>query len=513
MRLPSMIDTKVYTMRHSRIRRIGLGFWLVCVLLLSFPVGAWAHPLGNFTINRYSRLTVDAGGVQLFYVLDMAEIPAHQERNAIDTNHDDLISEAEQAAYLTRQLALLQENIHLTVNGAPVRWTLAEHTLTFPPGQADLPTVRLTVQWTSALPATTAPVQAEYRDDNYADRIGWREVVVQAASGTTLIESSAPAQDLSNELRAYPSDLLQRPSDVNRASFQFQPGAVELTNGVAPVRAAQGANSSAAIRSAADPFGNLIAIPTLGPATVLLALLAAFGWGAVHALTPGHGKTVVAAYLVGSRGTVRHALFLGLTTTITHTAGVFILGLITLFAARYILPEMLFPWLSLISGLLVVSIGFSLAWGRLRSALGWANADHDHTHEHTAGSLHDHSAGHSHSHLPADNKPLSWRALLMLGISGGLLPCPAALVVMLGAIALQRVGFGLLLIIAFSLGLASVLTAIGILLVHAGRLFERVPQGGRLLRLMPVASALVITLIGLGISWQALLQTGLFAAG
>jgi len=513
MRLPSMLVTKVYTRRHSRTRRIGLGLCLLCVLLFSFPIGAWAHPLGNFTINRYSRLAVAADEVQLFYVIDMAEIPAHQERTAIDTNHDDLISQAEQAAYLTQQLALLAENIYLTVNNAPLTWTLVNHELTFPPGQANLPTVRLTVEWTAPLPETDAPLQADYRDDNYADRIGWREVVVQAAASATLLASNVPAQDLSDELRAYPSDLLQRPSDVNSASFQFQRGVVAPTNGTAPVSAAQGAHSASALRSAADPFGNLIAIPTLGPSAVLLALLAAFGWGAVHALTPGHGKTVVAAYLVGSRGTVRHALFLGLTTTITHTAGVFILGLITLFAARYILPETLFPWLSLISGLLVVSIGFSLAWGRLRSALGWDNADHDHAHAHTAGHLHDHSAGHNHNHLPAANQPLSWRALLMLGISGGLLPCPAALVVMLGAIALQRVGFGLLLIIAFSLGLASVLTAIGILLVHAGRLFERVPEGGRFLRLMPVASALVITLIGLGISWQALLQTGLFAAG
>ena len=509
MSLALMINTK----RHHYIRRLGIGLWVACVLLLGFPIGAWAHPLGNFTINRYSRLEVAADSVQLFYVLDMAEIPAHQERTAIDTNHDDLISEAEADVYLTRQVAALQENIHLTLNGTPAQWTLVKHELTFPPGQADLPTVRLVVQWVSALAENDTPLQAEYQDDNYVDRIGWREVVVQAASGATLLESSVPAQDVSDELRNYPSDLLQRPTDVNSASFTFQPGVVGKPNGTAPVTANQAANSSAAIRSAADPFGNLIAIPTLGPSAVLLALLAAFGWGAVHALTPGHGKTVVAAYLVGSRGTVRHALFLGLTTTITHTAGVFTLGLITLFAARYILPETLFPWLSLISGLLVVSIGFSLAWGRLRSAVGRTSSSHDHAYDHDAGHLHDHSFGHTHPHLSVDNKPLSWRALLVLGISGGLLPCPAALVVMLGAIALQRVGFGLVLIIAFSLGLASVLTAIGILLVHAGRLFERVPEGGRLIRLMPVASALVITVIGLGISWQALMQTGLFAAG
>ncbi|MBC8078093.1 MAG: sulfite exporter TauE/SafE family protein, partial [Chloroflexales bacterium] len=255
----------------------------------------------------------------------------------------------------------------------------------------------------------------------------------------------------------------------------------------------------------------LIALPVSGPAALLLTLLVAFGLGAMHALAPGHGKTVVAAYLVGSRGTALHALFLGITTTITHTVGVFALGLVTLFVSRYILPEQLYPWLGVLSGAFVVIIGVALFTGRLSLLHG-----HSHTHDHTADGLHSHG-GFTHAHAGAaatkraarPQGPLGWGSLLMLGISGGLLPCPSALVVLLSAIALGRVGFGLLLILCFSLGLASVLTAIGIALVHAGRLFDRVPVNGRLLRVLPVASALVVTIIGLGITLQALVQTGL----
>jgi nickel/cobalt transporter (NicO) family protein len=211
---------------------------------------------------------------------------------------------------------------------------------------------------------------------------------------------------------------------------------------------------------------------------------------------------------VGSRGTALHALFLGITTTITHTIGVFALGLVTLFVSRYILPEQLYPWLGVISGAFVVVIGVALFTGRLGLLHGHS---HEHDHDHAAEGMHSHG-GFTHAHattVPQQRGPLGWGSLLLLGISGGLLPCPSALVVLLSAIALGRVGFGLLLILCFSLGLASVLTAIGVALVHAGRLFERVPLDGRLLRVLPVASALVVTVIGLGITLQALMQTGL----
>jgi ABC-type nickel/cobalt efflux system permease component RcnA len=286
-----------------------------------------------------------------------------------------------------------------------------------------------------------------------------------------------------------------------------------------------------------DRFTQLITLEQPDFATLLAALAVAFGWGAMHALTPGHGKTIVATYLVGSRGTSRHALFLGLTTTVTHTLGVFALGLVTLFASQHMMPELLYPWLEVISGLLVVALGVSLFGRRLVRFVGHrkelhGHADHTHgspenEHDHVHGSHshdhahmehehhdHDHMHGHAHNHLPpgADGTPVTWRSLLALGISGGLLPCPSALVVMLGAIALGRVGLGLALIVAFSLGLATVLTAIGVLFVHAGRLFERfgrAPIQGRLLGAAPVLSALVITVVGLAITGRALAQLAL----
>src|SRR5262249_55845639 len=286
-----------------------------------------------------------------------------------------------------------------------------------------------------------------------------------------------------------------------------------------------------------DAFANLIATSDLTPPVVALALLLALLLGAGHALTPGHGKTIVAAYLVGARGTARHAIFLGLTTTVTHTSGVFALGFVTLWISNYILPEQLYPWLEFISGVLVVGIGLMLFRGRLMSLLRGSAAahghdhthDHDHDHDHAHSHAHDppppphhghahdhrhshaHDHGpHSHSHMPpgAGGEPVTWRGLLALGISGGLLPCPSALVVLLSAMALHRVAFGMLLIVAFSIGLAGVLTGIGLLLVYARRLFERFPTDGRLLQALPVASAAFVTLAGLAITFGALVQAG-----
>ena len=259
----------------------------------------------------------------------------------------------------------------------------------------------------------------------------------------------------------------------------------------------------------------------------LIAIAGSFVWGAMHAMSPGHGKTIVGAYLVGARATAQQAVFLGLTTTITHTIGVFALGLVTLFAAQYILPEQLYPWLSFVSGLMVVAIGLNLFISRMRSnqlvrrsPSGHSHADdqhhhdHHHDHHHHDHHHHDHHHGHSHgnhSHLPpgADGSPVTWRSLLVLGISGGLVPCPSALVVLLSAIALGRIGFGLVLVLAFSLGLAGVLTGLGLLLVRAKRLFERLPTQVRLVRVLPAISALFVALLGLGITTQALVQIGL----
>ncbi len=279
-----------------------------------------------------------------------------------------------------------------------------------------------------------------------------------------------------------------------------------------------------------------------------VALAVSFIWGAMHALSPGHGKTVIGAYLVGSRATAQHAMFLGLTTTISHTTSIFALGLVTLFASQYILPEQLYPWFSFLSGLIVVIIGLNMFINRLSSAKGLQKSPvghshdnehfhshshhqhhhhthehdhhdhqhHDHTHEHDHHHHHhthdEHEHNHTHhSHLPpgVDGEPVTWRSLLALGISGGLVPCPSALVLLLSSVALGRVGFGLVLVLAFSLGLAATLTGIGLLLVGGRRLFDRLPTPGILVRGLPALSALFITLLGLGLTTQALAEIGI----
>jgi ABC-type nickel/cobalt efflux system permease component RcnA len=295
------------------------------------------------------------------------------------------------------------------------------------------------------------------------------------------------------------------------------------------------------LAQARDRFAELISVQELTPSIALFGLLVAAVLGALHAFSPGHGKTVVGAYLVGSRGTAKHAAFLGLTVTITHTAGVFALGIVTLFASQYIVPERLFPILGVISGGIVLVMGLSLFASRLLAALGLRSHDHGHahgdehahghthdghTHDHTHdGHMHDHAhegdpalphshgGGRVHSHLPpgTDGSRVTWRSLLALGISGGLLPCPSALVVLLSAISLHRVGYGMLLVVAFSIGLAGTLTAIGLAFVYAGRfILNRAGAGvNRLARVLPVVSALVVACLGAALCYEALGQAGI----
>jgi ABC-type nickel/cobalt efflux system permease component RcnA len=279
-------------------------------------------------------------------------------------------------------------------------------------------------------------------------------------------------------------------------------------------------------------FTELIASNQWGLWFLLTAALIAAALGGLHALEPGHGKTIVAAYLVGSQGTAVHALWLGLVVTTTHTAGVYALGLITLYASKYIVPDHLYPWLGVTSGLAIAALGLYMLrrryadhsqryphqHGEHHHHHGWFA--HSHTHEHTddhevrPGHHHDHPHHHHREHQHHVHHPLrrearsfSYRQLVTLGVTGGIVPCPAALVVLLSAVSLHRVAFGLYLILAFSLGLAAVLIAIGLLAVYARRLMARIPTEGALInRWLPMASAAVVTCLGAAIVFQGLIS-------
>ena len=223
----------------------------------------------------------------------------------------------------------------------------------------------------------------------------------------------------------------------------------------------------------------------LTPSIVATGLVTAFFFGAGHALSPGHGKTLVAAYLVGSQGTAKHALWLGFITTVAHTIGVFCLGLVALFAAQYWLPEQIYPILSLLSGVIICGIGFWLLDERLAST-----ADHHHGHHHHG---HHHHGHHHHEHAKAGETTL--RSLTTLGIAGGLIPCPSALVLLLSAIALHKTAYGILLLVTFSLGLAFVLTVVGLTVVYSHTQLNQLFQN-RLAAKLPIVSAIGVIVIG-----------------
>ncbi len=467
-------------------------------LVLLLPALVLAHPLGNFTTNRYTALTVEPGAVDVRYVVDMAELPALRELATLDHDADGTVDDAERDAYGAERASSLADALVLERDGLRLALVPVAHAVIVTPGAGGMSTLRIELTYRASLPDLGGDVV--FRDGTFAGRPGWQEIVARTRSGAVLQHATVPADDASDALRSYPGDLLAAPLRVSEARFTLAAG-TGGPSAAAPV--------AASTRTGAERFGDrftaLVTDPApLGPSTVLAALLVAAMLGAFHALTPGHGKTVVGAYLVGSQGTARHAVFLGLVVTATHTLGVYALGLATLAASTWIVPERLFPWISMISGLLVVAVGARLVVTRLATALHDDEHAHgQHHHHHHQHDDHDHAAD-GHTHLPPAGTPVTLGSLLALGISGGLLPCPSALVVMLGAIAVGRTAFGLALIVAFSAGLAAVLTAIGLVLVYARGLFERLPLDGRFARFAPVASALVISLAGLAVVAEAL---------
>ena len=623
--------------------RLWIFVCLVCVALFRVPPAA-AHPMGNFSINHYARFEAQKSELKLRYVLDFAEIPAADQMAKLDTNVDNVVSASEKTAYLNSVVPQFLRDLSLQIDGNAIALTARESDLEVLPGAGGLPTLLIRIDTAAALPAGER-ANVIYEDSNFAGRTGWKEIIAVADSTRSLVGSDAGTVDQSRELTIFP---------VNAGVVPPRQTSARFTVALAGVGAASGATGEAQTPPLAlandtktntntpqNRFTQSIA-ENMTPVKIIWGLLFAFAFGAVHALSPGHGKTMVAAYLVGSRGTPRHAFLLGVVVTITHTFGVFALGFALLFASRYVLPEKLFPALSALSGLLIFGVGlwlFMSRWqgvqhvrqskgahshdGHPHSHDGNAHAhsheghahshgdsehphshgdsehphshgdsehphshddsehphshddnehshahgdehshedsehphshthdvghshgdghphshdgdehphahdehshahddEHSHSHSHDEEHAHDHSHEHSHgvhvhshggrahSHAVPDG-PISLKTLVALGISGGIVPCPEALVVLLAAIRLHRIGYGLILIVAFSLGLAAALIAIGMLVVSARQRltrFNALGEDSALVRYLPLGSAAIITLIGAALTLQATL--------
>jgi len=513
-------------MDNPRVIRV-LG--LLAVLMLANPQPGAAHPLGNFSISQYAGIHIGDDAIALRYFIDMAEIPTFQELQTREIPADP--AEPRVARYLRDTAETLKKGLVLEVDGQRLALDVQSAEVMFPPGVGELPTLKMAILFQAPLAGSRRGTVEDlrYRDENFAARAGWKEVIAVGRSGNIVVESSVPDRDRSRELSDYPTDLLDSSPQVREARLRFSRQPVPTvvattapTPSAPPAPAVQAVEAPAALGAGApetpivakanvqgvarSSFTDLIITRELTLSAVVIALLVAAALGAFHALEPGHGKTVVAAYLVGSRGTARHALILGLIVTASHTAGVYLLGGVTFFASHYIVPDRLYPWVALASGLTIAAVGLSLFWRRFKEGAAGHDQAHDHDHAHSHDHRHDHGHVHGHEghHHHHEHGVVSLRQLWALGITGGIVPCPAALVVLLSALSLRRVGFGLLLIVAFSLGLALVLIAIGMLMVYARRLVARFDERGPLVtRWLPLASSAVMILLGVSIAVQA----------
>ncbi len=556
--------------RTTRFTLAGVGGLAAALILVH---AGSAHPLGNFTINHYAGLRIQTTGVDLDVVIDMAEIPAVAERERIDANSDGTIDSAELAQETSVACPRESAQITLTLDGRQLPLTTLQAGLSFPPGQSGVDTLRLVCEYHAAFAGPLAgPATIVFQDRYRIDQIGWHEIVA-GGNGTTLSGSGFRAVGVSNRLTAYPLQA-GAPIDDELATIRVSPGGPSLAplvvpdaaplpgssagvGGQAPASAdgsgktgdqpsplasmvasrGNAANRAspgppAALAGGAvpggvqDPIAGILETRNLTPAAIIGSLLVAVALGALHALSPGHGKTVMAAYLVGSRGSARHAIGLGLAVTVSHTAGVFAIAVVVLFASTLLPPERLYPVLGVASGFTVIAIGVVLLWGRLRL---WAVARaHPHGFEpemsapETAGidpgemSHELAQPGGEHSHGPfrhdhgtAVNEVLSWRSLMALGLAGGLVPSASALLLLLGSLAANRPAYGMVLVVAFGAGMAMVLAGVGFLLVHASRFLSRGRPGTawqRLWEALPFVTALVVIGAGIYLTSQALTQ-------
>jgi nickel/cobalt exporter len=509
-------------------RRITLAV-LALFAALSVPAAAVAHPLGNFTINTYAGLRASPSDIRLDFVVDLAEIPTFEERLRLDLDEDGQLSAAEIEAARDPECEALVAALPLLVEGSATPWELAGSGLSFPPGAVGgTPTTRLVCEFVAAYPAgAPAADGTEVTFDNNAHegRLGWREIVVEGDG--VIVDVADPgvrSASISARLTAYPEDRLAVPLDQSAVSFRVMPGGAALVPLAIPEvtwRQGFGPAGAAPVPSVpplAVPGGVGADIPEifratdLSPALALLAVGAALLLGAGHALTPGHGKTLMAAYLVGTRGTAVHAAGLGLSVTVSHTLGILGLAVLVTGAQSALPPDVVVRALPTLAALTIVAIGAWMLIAELRRRRAAAMAHlvaHRHVAEHDEAQ---HEGEHSHggirhAHPPAAASTITWRSLFTLGLAGGLIPSTSALVILLGTIATGRTAFGIVLVVAFGLGMAVVLGGIGVLLVRARVWLDRMPRGsglGRLAGAMPLLAAVVVLGMGLWLAAQGL---------
>jgi len=472
-------------MRSRTVRALVVAIGAVFVVLVMAPA-AFAHPLGNFTVNRGSAIRLTVGAAEVDYTVDMAEIPTYQELPAIDADGDGVASAQELDAWAQREARVILPGLELRVDGRAVGLSSTSATAVLLPGQAGLQTLRFEGAFSGRV--TTGSGSIAYQDGNADDgRIGWREVTA-SGDGVALAGSNVPATSPSDDLRTYPQDMLSSPLDVTSMSATFSSSATAgASAGFGP-----GAPVDAVARPATEAAGFAGLLARRGLPLVLLGLVLAFGFGAWHALLPGHGKTLMAGAMVGSGARPRQALGVATAVASMHSAAVIALGLAVVGLQQTFRPEVLYPWLGTLSGVAAVALGGYLLWTR--------SSDWRHRRRHAHG--HDHAHAHDRVLVLRPDGRLSRRGILTLAFAGGILPAPSALLAMLAAIQAHRVVYGLALVAAFSAGLACALLGVGIGALRARDAIAR-RASERVALALPLVSAVAIVVAGLAIAVRA----------
>jgi nickel/cobalt exporter len=497
---------------------------LICI---GAAPNARAHPLGDFSLNHHDGLRLSPGHIEDTAVVDSAEIPTAQDREKTDTDDDGDVSRAEAATRARQRCSRLAEDSRVTVDSRRSAWRVRSSHLTYGRGTAGLPIARLTCRLHTDA-GLSRPAAITFTSGADRRRTGWKEITATAGGGVRLTASSAPARSPSAGLRRYPSGADAEPPNQTTASLRTGPGdgppsgdSDDLAPGAGPSVAAGTSLFPSLERELTDLTTSRDLTLPVGLLGVLLTVLL----GAGHAALPGHAKLAVAACLARRTGGVRAALTVGATVTATHTTGVLIVGL-TLTLSGSLLGEQLLGWLGTISGLLIAVIGTWLvitAVSAFTTGSPPANRhhrhhhhgphDHAHVHDHSHGHSHDHRHDHRHEHPRARKEehrtPHRLPSLLGVGLAGGLVPSPSALVVLLGAISLSRTFFGVLLVLGYGLGMAATLTAAGLLLSGGGNRLttlaeRRLPAWSRYTRYGTLLTALAVLTVGLGLTLRSL---------
>lgn len=571
-----------------------------CLLTLLAPLYALAHPLGDFSVNQYWLVDLRGDEFKIYYLLDIAEIPSFQEVLRLDLNADEVYSDEEIDQYLGMVVPELMVAMTVSYEGRPITLQVDRRALEIWEGTARAPVFNLILDLTArdfVWPEDGVPGEIRFRSSAHDEARGYREALL-LLDGRYGIEIGTRKEGDANEIEYLTEvmvDEIDNPlyqSFYNVFQFTFTQGTgaaistenveadftwtatarsdeeerivlaqfeerfqnVEVGDGNR-LREAAGVSDAfrevdRAEKGTSEVADNLLTRVTdtirskeLTTNMILVAMGISLLLGMGHAFSPGHGKTVMAAYLIGERGTAWHAVILGIIVTVVHVWSVFLIGLIVLYASEKVSSEQINFWTGLASGIIIVGIGLFLFFRRYKSYVlvkhggshhhdhnhGHDHSHHHHTHDHVHAhaEAHDHSHDHSHDHEHAHDHdhshdhghghshviegkgglpPTYWN-ILWLGISGGIVPCPAALLVLMGAINFGRLALGMLMITSFSLGLAAVLVLIGVVVVKtSGKIRDRIGERSPILLLLPVMSSVLITGIGCLMVFMTLVQ-------